>query len=212
MNPTLHIRILGCLCAAALAFTTIARADAPDTSTPKKAAIAFANALKTGDIATAKTLATGNDAEWALVKILSDAMVATNAFSAVATDKFGPDAKLPAGFTMDLAAEFDAADEKIDGDTATLISKSKPNDPNPPTLKKTAKGWVLDLSNMDKDPSTPTITQMLPLVDKALNTVTANIKAGKYKSFDEAMTAFQGLVQAAASAGGPGAAGSGPAQ
>jgi hypothetical protein len=198
-------RIIACL-STALVLASVARADAPDTSSPKKAALAFAKAVQAGDMATAKTLATGSDADWKLMQMLSDIMVASKAFATAASDKFGDQGKLPPGMAMDLSAEFEASDEKIDGDTATLISRAKPDDPYPPTFKKTATGWVLDLSTMDKDPATAQMSQMLPVMTKVFNTMADNIKAGKYQSMPEAMTAFQQLMgqlmQAAAPGGG----------
>ncbi len=191
---------LACL-AITLMFALAARADAPDTSTPKKTALIFAKAVQAGDLDAAKKVATGTDAEWNLIKMLSDMIVAMKAFSTAAADKFGDQGKLPPGMAMDLVAEFDASDEKIDGDKATLVSKEKPDDPYPATFKKTATGWIMDLSNMDKDPSSAGMSQMLPVMTKSFATVTADIKAGKYQSMTEAMNAFGQLMSASAPAG-----------
>ena len=217
-NSMLRSLALCCLCAAALAFTGAAHAGAPDTSTPKKAALAFANALESGDIAAAKTLANGTDAEWAMIKTLSNVLVAGKAFSDAAHEKFGPDAKLPPSMVMDLSALFDASEEKINGDTATLITKENPNDPNPPTLKKTDKGWIMDLSNLDKAPPSADDSKMLDAMAKSFNAVATDIKAGKYKTLDEAMAAYQSQMESlrashgAATSGSSNPAGPAPGQ
>jgi hypothetical protein len=206
------IRIIACL-TTALVIASVARADAPDTSTPKKAAIAFAKAVQAGDMTTAKTLATGSDSEWKLIKMMSETMVAVKAFSAAAAEKFGDQGKLPPDMAMDLSADFESSDEKIDGDTATLISQKKPDDKYPPQLKKTATGWVLDLSNLEKDPASAPLTQIMPVMTKAMTTVTADIKAGKYATMQDAMTAFgQAMNAGMAAAGGGAPGGSAPGQ
>lgn len=178
-------------CVAGAVLTTAARAEAPDTSTPKKAAVAFANALTAGDMDAVHKLATGNDAQFALVKSLSDVIQGFKHLDAASTKKFGDAGKLPKEMSMDIAADFASAEEKIDGDKATLVLKSKPDDQFPPTLKKTGDSWIMDLSNMDKDPSAAEMTKMLPTMTKGLETVAKNIDAGKYKTFAEAMADLQ---------------------
>jgi len=172
------------------ASATLVRAEAPDTSTPKKAGVAFAKAVQTGDLTTAKTLATGTDSEWSAVKALSDLSVAMKSLEAAVTKKFGADGKFPEGMLMDVVADFQSMEEKIEGDQATLISKIRPDDKFPPTLKKVGAGWKMDLSNMSQDAGLASIVEAVPLMLKRLKAVIGNVESGKYPKFADVMAAM----------------------
>ena len=178
------------LLALAILPVTLARAEAPETSTPKKAGVAFAKAVQTGDITKAKTLATGTDAEWTVVKLLSDISVAMKKLEAAAAKKYGDEGKFPQGVLMDLVVDFQSMEEKIEGDNATLISKERPDDKFPPTLKKTGEGWKMDLSNMSQDPGLASLVEAVPLMLKRLKAVTGNVESGKYPKFADVMAAM----------------------
>ena len=180
-------KLVACVAVGGLmaAMTPVARADA-DVSTPKKAGVAFAKAVEAGDQTAVKALATGTDAEFTLVKSISDLSMAMTKLETAAVAKFGAEAKLPKGMAIDMVSDFETADEKIEGDNATLIIKSKPDDKFPPTLKKEGAGWKVDLSNLDKDPQTAAMAMMVPPMVKAFDTVTKNIADGKYKAAADA--------------------------
>jgi hypothetical protein len=161
------------------------RAEA-DTSSPKKAAMVFAKAVEAGDMATVKAVSMGTDSEYALLKSVSDLSISMKKLETATVKKFGPEGKLPKEMAMDMAGDFENSEEKIDGDNATLIVKSKPDDKFPPTLKKDATGWKVDLTNLDKDPQAAETAKMLPLMIKSLDTVTAGVESGKYKTVGEA--------------------------
>jgi hypothetical protein len=175
----------------------MARAEDADLSTPKKAGVSFAKAVTAGDMAAVKSMSTGSDADYALVKMISDLMVSMKNLEAASIKKFGADAKLPKEMAMDLAGDFASAEEKIDGDSATLTLKSKPDDKFPPTFKKDGNQWKMDLSNLTKDPATGTMSQMIPPMVKAMNTVAKNIGDDKYKTAAEAFTDMGAQVGAA---------------
>ncbi|HSI34950.1 MAG: hypothetical protein ACAI43_18765 [Phycisphaerae bacterium] len=177
----------------------VARAEAPDASTPKKAAVAFTKAVVAGDMATVKSLSTGTDAEYALVKTLSEMLAATKRLETAAARKFGDAGKLPAEASVDVVADMEAATEKLDGETARMITKNKTEDMNPMTLKKDGSSWKVDLSTLSKDPEAAAVAMMAPSMVKAMDAVTKNIEAGKYKDITEAMTDV--ATQMAAGAG-----------
>jgi hypothetical protein len=172
----------------AMSFVSVARADEPDLSTPKKAGVAFAKAVTAGDMAAVKELATGTDAEFALVKSMSDMVVSFKKLEDAAVKKFGVEAKLPQGMAMDLVGDIETAEEKIDGDKATLTIKSKPDDKNPPTFKKDGDKWKVDLSSLSKDPQSAAMAPLVPAMVKVLDTVTKNITEEKYKTAVELYT------------------------
>jgi len=132
------------------------------------------------------------------VKGLSDMIQAFKRLDAASTKKFGDEGKLPKEMSIDLAGDFTNSEEKINGDTATLVLKNKPDDQFPPTLKKDGDNWKLDLTNMDKDPAAAAMAPMLPVMVKGLNTVAKNIDDGKYKNVGEAMADLQAQMQGGA--------------
>lgn len=186
---------------AALAFASIALIccaqaaqadDAPDTSTPKTAALAFCKALIAGDMDKIHALSTGTDGEYALVKLMSDATHSYGQFHDAVTKKFGDQAKFFDDMGMDITKDYETADYKLNGDTATQVLKRNPNDPNPQTLKKDGNGWKMDLSNVDKDPQDAALgKRMLPAMTKVFDKMTKNINDGKYKTFDDLSADFQ---------------------
>ena len=178
------------LLALVLVPAALVRSETPDISTPKKAGLAFAKAVETGDIDKAKTLATGTDAEWNVVKSLGDISVAMRKLEAATAKKFGDEGKFPQGMLMDLVADFQSMEEKIEGDVATLVSKTRPDDKFPPTLKKTGGGWKMDLSNMSQDPSVAMIAEAVPIMLQRLKAVTGNVESGKYPKFADVMAAM----------------------
>lgn len=173
--------VVACV-AMAMTFVSVVRADEPDQSTPKNAGIAFAKAVTAGDMATVKLLAIGTDAEFAIVQSMSDLAVAFNKLETASVSKFGADGKLPPGLGMDLVGDMQTADEKIDGDTATLTIKSKSDDKNPPTFKKDGGKWKVDLSSLSKDPQSAVMVPLVPPMVKALDTVRKNVGDDKYKT------------------------------
>jgi hypothetical protein len=92
---------------------------------------------------------------------------------------------------MNMTAEFEGMEEKIEGDKAVLISKRNPDDKYPPTLKKIAKGWQLDLSNISADPNLIATLKMMEPAAKQMHAVATEVEAGKYKSMEEVMEAIQ---------------------
>jgi hypothetical protein len=185
---------------------SVARAGEPDRSTPKKTAVSFGKALSAGDMETVHKVATGTAAEFALCKSMAEMIQASKRLNEAATGKFGDDGKLPKELTMDIVADFEAADEKIDGNTAALVIKGKADDQFPPTFKKDGDNWTLDLTNMDKHPASAGMAQMFSVMTKAMDTVDKNINDGKYKAFPEVMADLAAQMSAAAGAGAPPAA------
>ncbi len=166
-------------------------AETPDLSTPKKAGVAFATAVQSGDVATAKTMATGTDEQWQIIQHLSDFCVATTELGKSMAKKFGPDAKLPEELRASIAADVETADEKVTGDSAVLITKKNPDDKFPMTLKKTGDAWKVDLANLTKDPSSsPEAMKMVEAFAKRFKAVAAKVDHGDYASPDKVMEAI----------------------
>jgi hypothetical protein len=174
----------------ALCATVSMAADKADLSSPKSAALAFGNALVTGDSAALRASAVGTDADYKIVDSLGTMVSAMKKLSDAASAKFGKDnAITKSSKDMDIAAELEKSEVKVDGDTATIINKDKPDDKNPMKLKKTGADWKVDLSSLPKD-GMEQIVKMAPAMAKAAAEVTAEINSGKYQKAEDAQQAL----------------------
>lgn len=160
------------------------RISATDLSTPKKAAVEFARDLETGDLVAARAASVGSAEEFKLVEIISSLVRSARDLRTTAIEKFGDAGKdvLPNGDELaDFSKRVDSGTEKIAGDTATV---GQPDERDPMKLKKIKDGtWRVDLSAI---PEKDEITKVMPKVQKVLASATADIKAGKFKTADEA--------------------------
>lgn len=160
----------------------------PDLSTPKKAAVEFAKDLESGDMAAARAVAIGSAEDFKLVEIISSLVRSARDLRATAIEKFGDAGKevLASGDELaDFSKRVDSGTEKIAGDTATV---GQPDERDPMKLKKAADGtWRVDLAAI---PEKDEIIRMMPKVQKVLSASRADLKAGKYKTADEARDAI----------------------
>jgi hypothetical protein len=164
----------------------------PDLSTPKAAAMSFADALQAGDVAAAKTAAVGDAQNQDLVSTLAEVAAQNAKLREAAKAKFGEEASKKIAKKMtseELAKQLDEAEIKENGDTATITSKENPG--NPLTLKKVDGQWKVDMLSGAAGAQT---AQQLPLI-KAFGTLMSElateINDGKYKTVDEAQSAMQ---------------------
>lgn len=173
--------------AASLLMSSARAADA-DLSTPKKAALAFATAMQEGDVEAMKQAAKGTDEQFAVFNNIATMFGKVRKYEAAAIKKFGDAGKLPPQDKIDLAAEVEKSDEKIEGDKATLIDKSDPDDKHPMTLSKDGGNWKVNLKDAD-----PKMLEMSPKAKKAgeaIDTVIKGIEDGKYKTAMDALNAL----------------------
>jgi hypothetical protein len=154
--------------------------------------MAFCKAVIAGDMDKVHALSTGTEGEYALVKLLSDAVHAYGTFHDAVTKKFGDQSKFFDELGLDITKDYETADYKVDGDTARQILKKNPNDTNPPTLKKDGSGWKMDLTSIDKDPQDAALgKRMFPAMTGVFDKMTKNVNNEKYKTFDDMSTDFQ---------------------
>lgn len=183
------------LCVAAAPAMTFADNPAPagssttakaDLTTPKGAALAFGNALVSGDNAGLRASSTGTEGDYKICESLGTMVSAMKKLSDAAAAKFGKDNVISkSGKDMDIAAELEKSEVKQDGDSATIINKDKPDDKNPMKLKKVGSDWKVDLASLPKE-GMDQIVKMAPAMAKAASEVTAEIAAGKYQKAEDA--------------------------
>jgi hypothetical protein len=166
-------------------------AAAPDASSPKKAAIAFARAVVASDLERARSLAVGTDAEFDVFKSMSELLQASKRLRAAATKRFGEfPRQFDLSFLEGLPDQFERLEEKIEGDRATLVLKTGQADPQPPRLKRVGDGWKMDLSGLGEGPALTQIEKSVKMA-KAMDTVAKDLESGKYKYVQESLKALQ---------------------
>jgi len=168
-----------------------------DLTSPKSAAVSFAKAMEAGDAEKLRAATTGGtDEDYKMLEVLSGVFSSMKTLEKESVAKFGEEGNLTEGpMSMDMVAQVESSEEKIDGDTATL---SNPGEKDPLTLKKEGDDWKVDLS---KIPNKEEMAKALPVMrgmQKAAEDITAEVKADKYKTAEEAKKAFGMKMMAAA--------------
>jgi hypothetical protein len=181
---------LSFLVAALCSSLVLAESKAPDLSTPKSAAIAFGTALLADDSAGLHATATGSESDFKTVGALGTMVSAMKKLSDTASEKFGKDNVITKGTKdMDIAAELEKAEVKVEGDTATIINKEKADDKNPLKLAKKDGKWMVDLGSLPKE-GMDQMVKLAPAMAKAANEVATEIKGDKYKTAEDAQQAM----------------------
>ena len=158
--------------------------DAAAAESPRKVAIAFAKGVETGDMAAVKATAVGTESDYTFVQAIMGLIGANKELRAAAIEKFGEDGKqISTEDLSNISKQMEQGDEKIDGDNATI---GKPDEKDPMKLKKVDGAWKVDLASI---PEKEQMSKAMPKMQKVMSDAAADIKAGKYKSIDEAKTA-----------------------
>jgi type II secretion system protein G len=155
--------------------------------TPKKVGIAFAKAAEADDMDTVHKLAIGTDQEFSLAKGFGQMIHSVREYEATAIQKFGDDGKLSRDTTLvDMAAAFEAAAEKITGDTATLDVKG-----SPVQLKKDGDSWKVNLDFLDNTPASLDESKALPAKALVVDEIRKGIESEKFLRGAKAWEALQ---------------------
>ena len=172
-----------------LALLSSMAADLPDHSTPKKSAIAFAGALEEDDPAKLKATCVGTPDQFKLIERLAHLVNAARKLHEAAVARFGEaEARKiilspAAGDDFAPARALQESEERIEGDAAILFG---PQDKAALKLKRIRGAWYVDLAAL---PDREQLARAMPLLgrfQKSLLTGAEQIKAGKYKTADEA--------------------------
>jgi hypothetical protein len=171
-------------------------AKGPDLSNPKSAAVSFAKAIQSNDMAAAKAASTGTDEQYKMVEAMGQMMSGFKNYESAAVAKFG-DAGKSDQSPPDIVADTEGSDVKTEGDTATVINPKKPDDKDPMKLVKKDGKWKVDLASMPIDEQAKTMAASASKMKKALDDTAEEIKAGKYPTAQEAQKALGMKMQAA---------------
>jgi hypothetical protein len=170
-------------------------ADAkPNLSTPKQAATAFAVGLQHGDLAAIKEASVGSAEDYNLINTMARMVGAAGKLREAAVARFGPEeGKKIAASTVpngDPSKEVAESEEKIEGDTATIIKPSASPD-NALRLRKLGGQWKVDIGQFPQRQQLSKTIPMLDALQKVLVQATGDISSGKYATADEAQQAIQ---------------------
>jgi hypothetical protein len=161
-----------------------------DLSTPKGAARAFAKAMEDGDAAEAKRASTGGDPQ--IIEAMAKMTGNMKKLHDASVAKFGDQGKSVAGGGgngpdfSEWSKKIDEANVKEEGDTATLTQK---DGGEPMKLKKVNGEWKVDTTPLTGEMASMG-TAMIDSMSKAAAETADDIKAGKYKTAQEAQEAL----------------------
>ena len=172
-------------------------------SDPKAAAVSFARAVRDNDMAAARAVSTGTEEHYRMLESISSLFAGMKNYEAAAVAKFGEAGKSAGMPVPDMVGETEASDVTAEGDSATLINPQKPNAKDPMKLTKKDGQWKVDLASMPMNEQDKQAVAAAPKMRKVLDETAAEIKAGKYKTVQEAQQAM-GMKMQAAMGPGPG--------
>jgi hypothetical protein len=164
---------------------------------PKAIAVSFAKAVRDNDVAAARAASAGTEEQHKTVEAMSVVFAAIRGYESAAVAKFGDAGRSKDMSLPDVVAEAQASEVKTEGDTATLINPKKPGDKHPMKLVKKDGAWYVDLSSMPVDAQTRVMSASALRMKKALDETAAEIRAGKFKTPQEAQAALGARMQAA---------------
>lgn len=178
-------------CLLLISASAIRAESKPDLTSPKKAATAFAVGLQAGDFNQVKASSIGDESDYKLMQTVASTMSSVHKLHEAAVSRFGVEnaKKLETGVSdnNDIPRQIEASDEKLEGDSATILEKGKPES-NAVHLKKVNGDWKVDLSNF---PQKQIMRQTLPMLDAMRLVMTqsaSDVSAGHYKNAEDAAT------------------------
>lgn len=200
MNRTVRGAGLIMLVLLTVVASSVLAADKPDLSTPKKAAKSFAAAVQSADMTGVKAASTGSPEDYKMMESFAGVISAGARLRKAAVAKFGAeDGKKIVQGSPDLPAQIEQSDEKIDGDTATLVHTGE--DPaNALKLMRTNGDWKVDLNRIPGKDQMAKSMPMMKELQKVLDESTTDVKDGKFKTADEAQQAVRTRMMAVVTA------------
>lgn len=179
---------------AAIAASSIAH-DETAAKTPKGVALSFAKALQSGDAAGVQAVVLNGEKNKDRIGIAVQTLSAMRQLHDAALRRFGEEGASLLAAKMDLAKDIAAAEPKVEADHAEIAIE----DGYPVVLRKIEEQWKVDMEKMlDGVGKSPTLALVMEQLSQ-------EIKAGKYKSAQEAQEAMSAkLVKAGPDAVGVG--------
>jgi hypothetical protein len=176
--------------------TPVAPPPPPPTAAlpgPKAVALAFAGSIEKGDAATARGLVPGDEAHARWVEAAAALSVALKKLDAAAAARFGDAGKAVSRNQLhltDAAKSLEQAQEKVDGDSATL---TVPGRAEPLVLKKVEGKWQLQVGPAAAGEAESQLALYARLTRAAQRTA-EELAAGTYATAEQAAKVFAARV------------------
>lgn len=189
------------ICIASVLSLAAVAADTPnpELSTPKLAALSFVRAMELNDMTAFQSVTIGGPDEHKLFEPLLKMVGAAKQLEKAAREKFGKAGRAvvrnsPAA---GLEVQVQESDVSTRGDTAVVRRKGD-EDPDPLTLRKTPAGWKVDLTAIRDRKAMEAAAPGMRKMEHVFTTAAADIRAGKFKTADEAEKVILRRMQDAA--------------
>lgn len=177
-----------------LAITLGRSAFAAEPQAPKDVFKAYAAALAAGDVDTAKTRVVADDKRMPVLEGRRSAAAAEKQFQA-AVEKAFPGEMKPVGYSGPTTRPADAPDPDrltITNDTAILITRDTPD---PIRFQRVGEEWKIDLNAMYPPRTVLEIETFRGALVEVMNALSAEIAAGRFKSYAEVQTELETRVK-----------------
>jgi hypothetical protein len=177
----------------------------PELSTPKLAALSFVRAMELNNMPAFEAVTIGGPDEYKLFEPLVKMVVAAKDLEKAAREKWGKAGRavVRSSPAAGMEVQVQESDVSVDGDTAVLKRKGD-EDPDPMKLRKTAVGWKVDLTAIKNRKSMTDAAPGMLKMEKVFVDSAADIRAGKFRTADEAETLILKRMQEAAGGKGKG--------
>ena len=190
----------GLVAVACVSSTAVAQQQGkPELMTPKLGALTFVRTLELNNMPAFQSVTIGGAEEYKLFEPLMKMIAGAKDLEKAAREKWGK-----AGRTVvrnspavGMEVQIQESDVTVDGETAVVRRKGD-EDPDPLTLRKTSDGWKVDLTAIKNRKSMSDAAPSMRRMEKVFTDSAADIRAGKFRSADEAEQALLKRMQAAA--------------
>lgn len=179
-------------------------AGSAELATPKLGALAFVRAMEADDMTAFRAVTIGADDDYKLFEPLVGVVGAAKQLEKAAREKFGKAGRavVRESPAVELEVHVQESDVKVTNDTAVLTHKGEEG-ADPLTLRHTADGWKVDLTAISNRQQMASTAAAMGRMRQALSDSAADIRAGHFKTPEEAEQAVvKRMRDAAAKAGG----------
>jgi hypothetical protein len=176
-----------------------AEAPNPALSTPRLGAISFIKAMESNNIDNFRNVTIGQEADYKLFEPLVNMVGAAKQLEKAAREKFGKAGTAVVRMSPAVGLEVQAqeSDVQINGDTAVVFHKGQ-EESDPLTLRKTAVGWKVDLTAIRDREKMVAAADGMRKMEKVLRESADQIRAGQFRTPEEAQAAIAHRMQEAA--------------
>lgn len=182
-------RLLGVMTVLALALPTLAEHDG---TTPKAAYRSYITALGAGNFDDLKAASMTTPGHVKMLEGLLGYMKSDKAFREAVIKAYPVAAKRLPDPTKETLNSLDNAETKIDGESATLLTKQSGE---PVKLKKDGTKWKVDLVSMYPAESLDDVMTFHKAMAGVMDDMLPDVEARKYKDFDDVTSTLEMRVK-----------------